>query len=71
MSSQNILNLATNPCFLADSCSSIRSYSKDRALSLAKMLSSKGLPSEPYPHPSGDGSYAIRAVDKKDSLRME
>lgn len=42
----------------------VRSYSKDRAFSLARMLTNKGLPSEPYPHPSGDGTYAIRAVEK-------
>lgn len=65
MSSQDLLNLAAvsatpSPVIQVQK---IRSYSKERAFSLAKMLTTKGLPSEPYPVPSGDGTYAIRAVE--------
>ncbi len=55
--------MSITPSSNVDYDKGIRSYSKDRAFSLAKMLTKKGLPSEPYPHPSGDGTYAIRAVD--------
>lgn len=40
---------------------SARTYPKSQAEQLAKRLTLQGLPSEAYPHPSGDGAYAIRS----------
>lgn len=41
----------------------VKGYAKDQAEKLASSMSKKGLPSESYPHPSGDGTFAIRAAE--------
>ena len=41
----------------------VKGYAKDQADKLASSMSKKGLPSESYPHPSGDGTFAIRAAE--------
>jgi hypothetical protein len=41
----------------------VKGYAQDQAEKLASSMSKKGLPSEAYPHPSGDGTFAIRAPE--------
>lgn len=38
----------------------IRAYPKTQADALAARMTKQGLPSEAYPHPAGDGTFAIR-----------
>lgn len=37
-----------------------KSYAKKTAMSVASMMTRNGSPTEAYPHPSGDGTYALR-----------
>lgn len=47
-----------------DTAPVIRSYPQKQAVALAARMTRQGLPSETYPHHSGDGTFAIRAAEK-------
>jgi predicted RNA methylase len=45
----------------------VRAYSQDSATKMAKRLTSQGLPSEAYPHPTEPGKWAIRELGENNA----